>query len=287
MADPIHNSLSKFRDTVLTAVACLEFELRDATTARKPVQPTSPEVKPTLWTDDESSISSIHASELDNIHRALQQLTERIATLEAQGVTTQNILTMEPNPGTRNILVRSVHSTPALTAAVAAANPPNLNLVQAVEEEEEEESEEENSVTSASEDEVPVEEEAEEAEEEAEEEGEEEGEVEEEPELKKIMVQGQAYFIDAENVAYTETEDGYEEVGTYNPKTKSIDITEAEAEEEDAEEEAEEMEEFVYKGQTYYTVTLKTKSTTRTASRSASGTASVFKQPKPSQLIFL
>jgi len=32
MADSVHNALSKFRDTMLTAVALLEFELRDSMT---------------------------------------------------------------------------------------------------------------------------------------------------------------------------------------------------------------------------------------------------------------
>jgi hypothetical protein len=62
--------------------------------------------------------------------------------------------------------------------------------------------------------------------------------------------------MDESNTVYQETEDGYEEVGTYNPKLDRVEIIQEEEEveeeaNEEEEEEAIETEEFVYKGHTY------------------------------------
>jgi hypothetical protein len=68
------------------------------------------------------------------------------------------------------------------------------------------------------------------------------------PDLKPIQIKGKPYFIDAEQTVYAETEDGYEEIGIYDAKTKSIIVPQEESEEEDAEIE---VEDFIYKGTTY------------------------------------
>lgn len=53
---------------------------------------------------------------------------------------------------------------------------------------------------------------------EAEEEAEEDVEEEVEPELTEFLFKGKTYFLDEENAVFQETEEGYEEVGTWNGK---------------------------------------------------------------------
>ena len=176
---------------------------------------------------------------------------------------------IRPALNTRNILVPSVRSTPALAAAVAAASalPPDLDLNSETSSESEEEDvfEEKGEVNEP----IEVEEHEEEAveeetvEEEAADEAAEEGVVEgdvvegsecskestvdaEEPELKPIKIKKVLYYIDSENNLYSETEDGYEQVGVYDPETKTIKPVE-----EQESEGAVEVEDFVYKGTTY------------------------------------
>ena len=77
---------------------------------------------------------------------------------------------------------------------------------------------------------------------------EEEQEVEEEaePENKFSLVErnNKKYWVDENLVVYKETEEGYEEIGTYNTETGDLDI--------EKEEEGIETVEFTYKGVTYY-----------------------------------
>jgi flagellar biosynthesis GTPase FlhF len=248
MADNIHNTLAAFRDTMLTAIARLEFQLRDSMTGRD------------LY-ERSTVLSDIHGPDMSKYEATLQELFKRIDGLEQRVSETQvlerEFMEIRPALNTRNILVPSVRSTPALAAAVAAASalPPDLELNSETssESEEEEAAEEE-----AAEEEEVVEEEVEEeaAKKEVEEAAVEEEEVvseeateeESEPELKPIKIKKILYYIDSENNLYSETEDGYEQVGVYDPETKTI----KPVEEEEAESEgAVEVEDFVYKGATY------------------------------------
>jgi hypothetical protein len=272
MADTIHYSLSLFRDTILNAVSRLEFELRDAG----------------LKNGSTPQQSNVRLEEI------IRDLSKRIETLESRKEIdlTNELLNMKATNNTKNVIVSpNIRSTPALTAAVAAASialpefelnhdnsdsdsccssdgdvietisaiekdesfEKNHNIEEVGVEEQEAEVEEEEEV----EEEDVVEETTEEEEhhEVIEEETEEEVE-EEQEELKEIKIKGVKYFIDSNNTVYSETEDGYEEVGTFNPKTKTIEAIVVEEEEkqedeEDDEEEAIEVEDFIYKGTTY------------------------------------
>jgi hypothetical protein len=166
----------------------------------------------------------------------VQSLQEQIAGLLKATEETKELLKIPPPAAstTRNILI----STPALTAAVAAL-PPAMDL--------DDDSDSENVQGQLSADvEMSVEDEA-------------EGEEDDSPELQQVMIKGKQYFMDAENSIYVETDEGYEEIGKYNPTLDCIEGTEEEeeeaeeAEEEEAEEEEEavEVEEFIYKGKTY------------------------------------
>jgi hypothetical protein len=283
MADSVHYILSTFRETMLTAIAKLEFELRDTVKCRpEPIKQKYPPMGHWLNEDCNSEISDIRDNEVDHLTKTLELVMQRLDALEntQKSCTTSvckedvhELLQFQPVKNTKNILVSSVKSTPALAAAVAAAsaNPPVFTLdstqtdesftidtkkevvevVEAVEAVEDE-------VEEAVEDEVEeaVEEEVEEAvEEEVEEEVvdeetvvEEEEEVEEEsPDLQPIKIKGKQYYKDDENNIYAETEDGYEQIGIYNPKTKDIEVQE----EVEEEEEGVEVEEFEFKGKTY------------------------------------
>ncbi len=249
MADTIHSALSSFRDTMLTAVARLEFELRDAAaaSAAKAVYdiPIKSEVQDvtvsSTLTKFEKTLQDI-ASRMNELEVKLTASSTPISvqspTLDSKVV--QELMSIQLPEHSRNVLVPSIRSTPALAAAVAAANVPVLTLS---EEEVVEESEEE------------VEEEVVEVEAEEEEEGDvvEESEDDSSEPLKKVVIKGQTYYMDDDNAVYHETEDGYEQVGTYNPKTDSVEVIadEVEAEEAEEEEEAVEVEEFVFKGKTY------------------------------------
>ncbi len=250
MADTIHRSLSAFRDTMLTAVARLEFELRDAVAASA--------AKTVYDIPIKSEVQDVTVSNtLAKFEKTLQDITGRMHELEVKVSATstplsvqsptldskvvQELMAIQLPEHSRNLLVPSIRSTPALAAAVAAANVPGLMLT-------EEESEVEEVVVEESEEEIVIEEE-------------EEGEVVEESEevddddssepLKKVVIKGQTYYMDEDNAVYHETEDGYEQVGTYNPKTDSVEVIADEAEEAEEEEEAVEVEEFVFKGKTY------------------------------------
>jgi hypothetical protein len=309
MADSIHYILSNFRETMLTAIAKLEFELRDTVRYSEPVKQKYPPRD--HWLNEEGSeISDVRDTEVEHLAKTVELVLQRLDQLETtqKSCTTSvckedvhEILQIKPIINTKNIIVPSVKSTPALAAAVAAAsaNPPiftldsnqtnesfsiinDISKEKRVENDEDSEDEEEIIEEAAEEAVEEVEEEAvEEVEEEAAEEVEEEAveeveeeaaeEVEEEaaeeetvetvveeteevdqeesPDLEPIKIKGKQYYKDSENNIYAETEDGYEQIGIYNPKTKEIEVEETVEEAE--EEEGVEVEEFEYKGKTY------------------------------------
>jgi hypothetical protein len=115
-------------------------------------------------------------------------------------------------------------------------------------EEEGVEEEEEAEIEEGEEEDVEMEEEVEEEVEEEEADGEESESSS--PNLVPIKIDGTVYYIDDDKNVYAETEDGYEQVGTYNPVTKKI-VAETTVESEEDEDDAIEVEDFVYKGKTY------------------------------------
>ena len=256
MADTIHHALSSFRDTMLTAVARLEFELRDATAATS----ASTAAKDVIVKAEVQDVTVPNM--MTKFEKTLQDITARMNELEIKMTTTstpvsvqsptldarlvQELMSIQLPENSRNVLVPSIRSTPALAAAVAAANVPGLTLGG--------DSESEVEVVEESEEEVEAEA-VEESEGEVVEESEEVSDEESSEPLKKVIIKGETYYMDDDNAVYHETEDGYEQVGTYNPKTDSVEAIEYEEEEEaDAEEEEEEaveVEEFIYKGKTY------------------------------------
>jgi hypothetical protein len=253
MADNIHTTLAAFRDTVLTAIARLEFQLRDSMTGRDLYE------RSTILSDIHGPDMSKHDANIQELFKRIDSLERRIVEQQREPILEREFMDIRPALNTRNVLVPSVRSTPALAAAVAAAStPPELELnsetsSEASEETAEEVAEEE-SVEEAVVEEV-VEESEEEAsvektvvEEESVKEAEKSEEEAEEPELTPIRIKKVQYYIDSENNLYSETEDGYEQVGVYDPETKTIKPMEEEAESED---EGVEVEDFEYKGKTY------------------------------------
>jgi hypothetical protein len=238
MADSLHNTLATFRDSILQSIARLEFQLRDSAGAAATAAPSESVINnnnailqrlANLETKLHMAGQSQSNQAIDAILTRIVMLDERLSELEEATQPTQKepsheieeILTIEEPTTTRNIVIPSIRSTPALAAAVAAANPAPIALDSASEGSgeviEEEESESEDSG----------------------------------PDLKKVIIKGVPYYMDESNTVYQETEDGYEEVGTYNPKLDRVEIIQEEEEVEEEEEEAIETEEFVYKGHTY------------------------------------
>ena len=240
MADNIHTTLAAFRDTVLTAIARLEFQLRDSMTGRDLYE------RSTILSEIHGHDMSKHEANIQELFKRIDSLERRIVEQQQEPILEREFMDIRPSVNTRNILVPSVRSTPALAAAVAAAStPPEFELNS---ETSSEISEEETSVEEVTEKEVV--EEKEEAEEEVveksvEEVEEAEEEAEEEPELNPITIKKVQYYIDSENNLYSETEDGYEQVGVYDPETKTIKPVE------ESEDEGVEVEDFEYKGKTY------------------------------------
>ena len=190
MSDSLHNTLSKFRDTMLSAVANLEFEIRDI-------------IKP------------VEDKRIDSVISTLNTITKAVSNIENK-LSMDDILQIQPQQNSRNIVV-SRTATPALSSIVASFNPPNMSIdfhdVEVNEEKkymeeedvemEEEEEEEEEEV----EEEVEVEEEEEEVEEEVEEE-------EEEVEVEEFEYKGNTYQRDTEGNVYLDDE----VVGLWNGK---------------------------------------------------------------------
>jgi hypothetical protein len=73
--------------------------------------------------------------------------------------------------------------------------------------------------------------------------------VEDDAEFTQMEVDGSTYYLDKENNVYKETDEGYEQIGTYDPESGELSLDD---DEEESASEAVETEEFVYKGKTYY-----------------------------------
>jgi hypothetical protein len=218
MADSLHNILASFRDSILQSIARLEFQMRDIAAAQR-FTPTHSVYE--IPSSDDSTIqeliSRIEALET-KFSESATKCTVQVKEERSMSIhEVEEIIAIEQPTHTRNIIVLSAFSTPALAAAVAAANPEPVDL------------DSESDISGE-----VIEEEASEV------------EGESGSDLKKVIIKGVSYYMDSSNTVYQETEDGYEEVGTYNPKFERIDVAE-----EEEEEEAIETEEFVYKGQTY------------------------------------
>jgi hypothetical protein len=244
MADNIHTTLAAFRDTVLTAIARLEFQLRDSMTGRDLYE------RSTILSDIHGPDMSKHDTNIQELFRRIDSLERRITEQQREPILEREFMDIRPALNTRNVLVPSVRSTPALAAAVAAAStPPELELnSETSSEASEEESVEEAVVEIVEEPEEEASVEKTVLEEESVEESEKsENEAEEESELTPIRIKKVQYYIDSENNLYSETEDGYEQVGVYDPETKTI----KPIEEDESEEEGVEVENFEYKGKTY------------------------------------
>jgi len=99
MADSIHNALSKFRDNMLTAVAVLEFELRDVAGAKD-------------------------SKALESLTTAVGDLEKRIYNIEKEN---NDILNISPPVNNGNVVVAKCNS-PALAAAIASLRPSTINL---------------------------------------------------------------------------------------------------------------------------------------------------------------
>jgi hypothetical protein len=273
MADSLHLALSAFRDTMLTAVAKLEFAIRDGSVGIVSALPTeqvttidSALTKKVEWL--ETSLKTLHESheatrivimsdigllkndittfisaqraqekeQKDTINSTVQSLQEQIAALLKATEETKELLKIPaPSPlTTRNVLI----NTPALSAAVAAL--PSMMVL------DDDSASEKDVVQLAQTQDVEMSVEGEVVDEE--EKDEDDG-----PDLRQVMIKGKQYFMDAENSVYVETDEGYEEIGTYNPILDCIEGAEEADEEDDEaeEEEAVEVEEFIYKGKTY------------------------------------
>jgi hypothetical protein len=247
MADSLHLALAAFRDTMLTAVARLEFAIRDT---EQPVSSSStPSADLTSFMTEVKDLVSYHTSivgghnsRIDTLEKKFQSLQEQLAAvLKATEETKELLKIPAPTPETtRNVLI----STPALTAAVAAVavQPPAMVL-------DDEDDSDESTVEKGQ---LPEEEEVEEQDVEMESEEDETG-----LDLRQIIIKGKQYFMDAESSVYVETDEGYEEIGKYNPTLDCIEGAEEEDIEEEVEEEVEEneeaveVEEFIYKNKTY------------------------------------
>jgi len=251
MSDSIHDALSAFRDTMLMSVAKLEFQLRDTLSKTRIQNPTH------CYTQSPLDLNMDHMSNLSEIHmdtslneklvQSLQDIATRMCSLESQIQTIQSspqtvsskqrtfadqieheLMTIESQQNTRNILVSSVRSTPALSAAVAAANPPSFDLIDNEEEEETIEVKDEEDAVDEEDEEVEV--------------------VEVEDEEVEVVE------VEDEEVEVVEVEDEEVEVVEVEDEEDAVDedaVDEDAVDEDAVEEEAVEVEEFMYKGQTY------------------------------------
>jgi len=168
MADHLHNALASFRNTMLTAVATLEFQIRDMP---QTVNNTSME-------------------------KLVESLTQKIQDLENKISINFDILNIQPPFQNKNIIV-SRNNTPALSSTIASFYPTDLELDKEDEEQEEEEIEVE---------EVEEEEEVEVEEVEVEEEEEEEQE-EQEIQVEEFVYKGTTYHRDSEGTVYLDGEE--------------------------------------------------------------------------------
>jgi hypothetical protein len=260
MADSLHLALSAFRDTMLTAVARLEFAIRDSATGSVETRPSlnhefvdlKEQLHQTL--NSYETLKNSHTTRMNTLEKEYQNLQEQVATLLKATEETKELLKIPaPAPSTtRNVLI----STPALAAAVAAVTVQPSEMVL------DDDSESEVGEGQLRQEENVVEEKGdqEDVEMEVEAEAEDEEEEDDSPDLRQVMIKGKQYFMDAENSVYVETDEGYEEIGKYNSALDCIEGAEGdsedeteveEEEEEEEEEEGVEVEEFLYKGKTY------------------------------------
>ena len=231
MSDPIHMCLSKFRDSILSSVAHLEFQLRDVTASH-----TTQTAAPISVADEtvRKELQDVRAR-MAEMEETMTMLMEKYAKQDTIDMIRQELLSIQPSLDTKNILISSVRNTPALQAAVAAANPPDFQL---------EDSEDDDTLSSILADEEDTDQIVD-----VPEEIKSEGDVEDEP-LKQVVIQGTSYYMDNDNLLYHETEDGYEQIGSYDPVHDTIELLVEDSEDQDSEE-AVEVEEFEYKGKTY------------------------------------
>lgn len=261
MADSLHLALSAFRDTMLTAVARLEFAIRDNTTGSVESRPSLNHEFVDLKEQLHQTLSSYetlknsHTTRMNTLEKDYQNLQDQVAALLKATEETKELLKIPaPAPSTtRNVLI----STPALAAAVAAVTVQPSKMVL------DDDSESEVGEGQLCQEENVVEEKDDQQDVEMEVEAEEEEEEDDSPDLRQVMIKGKQYFMDAENSVYVETDEGYEEIGKYNSALDCIEGAEGDSEddtdveeEEDEEEEVEEedgieVEEFIYKGKTY------------------------------------
>jgi hypothetical protein len=155
MADNIHTTLAAFRDTVLTAIARLEFQLRESMTGRDLYE------RSTILSDIHGPDMSKHEANIQELFKRIDSLERRIVEQQREPILEREFMDIRPAVNTRNILVPSVRSTPALAAAVAAAStPPEFELNSETSSESSEETEDEVAEEEVAEEEAVVEEEA-------------------------------------------------------------------------------------------------------------------------------
>jgi hypothetical protein len=243
MADHLHESFSAFRETLLTALARLEFQIRDSVASSTKAAQIQPQFQQMMFDDIYKRLSS-RIAELERIIQThppsikedvSDSLEKEIIKME-QPVESRNILVPSTRPTPALTAIQhNVRSTPALAAAVAAASafPPALNLTDA---------------ESISSEDVDEQKEAE------------EDDASSESVLQSIVIQGKPYYMDSDMTVYEETDEGCVEIGKYDSLTDSIlylsqdDEVEVEVEGEVEEEQEEEpaLEQFTWKGITYY-----------------------------------
>jgi hypothetical protein len=154
MSDSLHAALAQFRDSMLSAVARLEFSLRDQqqSTAswnaiNQPNQPWAGNQTVPAWQiptnmpnesvehqfEELTNKMVFYFQRMDHLEQQLRSIREeRSAQVyksepRAQSIGSMDeILIVEPTEQTRNVLVKHPKASPALSAAVAAANPPEI-----------------------------------------------------------------------------------------------------------------------------------------------------------------
>lgn len=247
MADYIHQALSAFRDTILTAVARLEFQLRD-------VKGT------TSSTEDMTEVKSCLQSHKQMLAHLSQQISSLSIphTVPVISTTTQasSVSTQVSNEMTELLKIQPSESKNVLVIPKAV-----------VAQESDSEDEVEESVTESEEESVTIEEPGDDC-------GATKSDVEEDqdaeqPSLTEFEVDGEILYRDEENAVYRKTGDEeYEQIGEWDPNEEALMLYEAEEAEEQEdeaedqeevedqeeaqdEEEALECESFVYKGKTY------------------------------------
>ena len=216
MFDNLHSAMTKARSDIIGSInnifdnrfSLLESQVRDCSTANNVGHNEIENIKLELHRYVHSELNSVTIALMNDTRAQFEVFKENIKN-ELQTI--------------KNELVKK-NDVP-LVCSPSISN----NLVV--------ERKDESSIMMCEEEEVEVESEVEIEEEEA------------EPQNKFSLVErnNKKYWVDENLVVYKETEEGYEEIGTYNTETGDLDI-----ENEEKEEEAVETVEFTYKGTTYY-----------------------------------